>query len=136
MPQRRNGNPPERAKPSLDTPVNRLASTAHEAAGTVGQLATDALSTAGQKADDMAASLGGSMQSLAGNLRASTPSQEPLGPLAAGMADVLDRAGQYLRDEGVSGLAGDLHHLIRRHPLAAIFVAAGVGFLLAQTTRR
>jgi len=136
MPQRRNGNPPEREKPFTDKPINRLPGAAQEMAGAVGQMASDALSSASQKADTMAASLGGSMQSLAGNLRAAAPSQEPLSQLASGVADLLDRTGRFLQEEGVQGLAGELNHLIRRNPLSAVFLAAGVGFLLAQTVRR
>lgn len=136
MPQRHNGNPPEKARLTSGNPINRLPAAAQQAAGTVRQLADEALSNAGQKADDMATSLGGSMKSLAGEIRAHTPEQETLGQLASGVANVLDRTGRLLQEEGVSGLAGELNQVIRRYPWSAVFVAVGVGFLLAQTSRR
>lgn len=136
MPQRRNGHSSEQAKPTSDNLINRLPGTARQAADTVRQTAGEALSSAGQKADDLAASLGGGMQSLAGNIRSHAPSQETLGQLASGVADLLDRAGHALQEEGISGLAGELNDLIRRYPVTAVFVAAGAGFLLAQTSRR
>jgi len=136
MPQRHNGNPPEKARPTSDNPINRLPGAAQQAAGTVRQLAGEALSNVGHKADDMAASLGGSMKSLAGDIRAHSPAQETLGQLACGVADVLEHTGRFLQQEGVSGLAGELNQVIRRYPLSAVCFAVGVGFLLARTSRR
>jgi len=133
MPQRRNGNPSEKAKLPSDHPINRLPEAVQQTADTVRQTASEALGSAGQKAEDLAASLGSGMQSLAGNIRANTPSQEPLGQLASGVADLLERAGQALQEEGLAGLAGELTGLIRRFPTTAVFMAAGAGFLLAQT---
>jgi len=135
MPQRRNGNPSEKAKLPSDHPINRLPEAVQQTADTVRQTASDALSSAGERADDLAASLGGGMQSLAGNIRAHSPSQETFGQLASGVADLLERAGQALQEEGVSGLAGELTGLIRRYPMAAVCMAAGAGFLLAKTRR-
>jgi hypothetical protein len=94
------------------------------------------LHSAGQKADEMAASLGSSMQSLAGNLRTAVPGQESFGPLAETAADVLERTGRFLQEEGVGGLTKELNHLVRRNPLSAVLVAVGFGFFLAQLTRR
>jgi len=136
MPQRRNGNSPEKAGPTSDNPINRLPGSAQQAAGTAQQLASEALSSAGQRADDMAASLGGSMKTLAGDIRAHSPAQETLGQLASGVADVLEHTGRFLQEEGVSGLAGELNQAIRRYPLSAVFLAVGVGFLMSQTSRR
>jgi hypothetical protein len=73
------------------------------------------------------------MQSLAGNIRAHAPAQETLGQWTSGVADLLERAGQALQEEGVSGLAGELTDLVRRFPMTAVLMAAGAGFLLAQT---
>jgi len=129
MPQRRNGNPSDKAKLPSDHPINRLPEAMQ-------QTASEALSSAGQQAADLAASLGSGMQSLAGNIRAHSPSQEPLSQLASGVAELLDRAGQALQEEGVGQLAGELTGLIRRFPVTAVCVAAGAGFLLAQTARR
>ncbi len=136
MPQRRNGHPEEKARPSPERPINRLPGAARDAATTAGHLATDALHSAGQRADEMAATLGSTMQSLAGNLRTSVPGQEGFGPLAEGVADALDRTGQFLQEEGVSGLTREFDHLIRRNPLSSVLVAVGFGFFLAHLSRR
>jgi ElaB/YqjD/DUF883 family membrane-anchored ribosome-binding protein len=136
MPQRRNGNFSEQAKPPSDKPINRLPATAQQAAGAVRQLASDTLTSAGQKADDMAASLGGSMKSLASNIRANAPTEQALGQLATSAADFLERTGQFLQQEGIQGLTNEVNQLVRRYPFSAVCVAFGVGFLLAQTPRR
>ncbi len=135
MPQRRNGNPQEKPRYSSDKPINRLSAAAGETADTAWHSASDILSSASHKADELAAALGGTMQSLAGNLRGVAPEQDTLGRMAEGVADVLERAGQLLEKEGISGLTEELNQLVRHNPWSAVCVAIGFGFLLAQTRR-
>jgi hypothetical protein len=42
------------------------------------------------------------------------------------------QTGQYLREEGMSGIMEDLEVLIRRYPLQALLLGAGFGFLLSR----
>lgn len=135
MPQRHNGNPPEKSIPLRDKPINRLQNVAQETAGAAQELASNALSSAGQKADHLAASLGGTLHSLASNLRTLAPGQDPLGQAASGVAEVLERTGEFLQKEGIHGLTEEANRVVRRHPWSAVCVALGIGFLLAQLRR-
>ena len=103
---------------------------------TVGEKAESLVATAGHKADDAACSVGSGMTSLADTLREKGPEAGVLGTVTSRTAETLDTAGRYLRDEGVTGMAGDLTNMIRRNPMPALLVGLGVGFLLAYATRR
>jgi len=48
----------------------------------------------------------------------------------------VESAAEYVHDKGVSGMADDITGIIRRHPLPAVLVALGIGFMLASVTRR
>jgi hypothetical protein len=50
------------------------------------------------------------------------------------VAGALDSAGKYLQEEGVSGMAEDVTDMIRRHPIPALLVGIGIGYLLARVT--
>jgi hypothetical protein len=52
------------------------------------------------------------------------------------IAHSLESTGQYLQEEGISGAANDLTVLIRRHPIPALFLGLGIGYLVAQAARR
>jgi len=89
-----------------------------------------------KKADDMTESLGSGMKSLAGTIRQQAPASGPMGQMASGVAHTLEQTGSYLEGEGLSGLTGDLQNMVRQHPLPAMLVCLGVGFLMAQTCGR
>ena len=55
-----------------------------------------------------------------------------LGSAASGVASALDRTGDYLQDQGLSGMGGDFTNLIRRNPIPALLIGVAVGFLLAR----
>lgn len=52
------------------------------------------------------------------------------------VAHTLDSTGHYLQEEGLSGAATDLTVLIRRHPIPALFLGLGIGYLVAQAMSR
>jgi len=132
MPQRNHGQQPwNKGQSASETASSRVPATNWTAPS-----ATNAVEAASQKADDVATSVGQGMKSMADTIRANAPEQSTFHQAASGMADALERTGRYLEDEGVSGLADDVTHLIRRNPLPVVFAAIGVGFLLAQTMKR
>jgi hypothetical protein len=108
---------------------------AKQAASTVADKAKDVASAVGDKADSAVSSVGSGMQSLAGTIRDKGPSSGVFGGAASGVANALESSGRYLEEEGLSGAAEDLTNLIRRHPLPAIFIGIGLGYLLARMTR-
>jgi hypothetical protein len=52
------------------------------------------------------------------------------------VAQTLDTTGRYLKEEGLKGIGEDVSNLIRRHPLQAVLLGIGVGYLLARSTAR
>jgi hypothetical protein len=108
---------------------------AWDTASSVGQSAGEAASNVGRRAEETTASVGGSMRSLAGQLRENLPHEGMVGSASSAVADTLDRGGRYLQEEGLRGMASDLTHLIRRHPIPAVLIGLSVGFLVARSMR-
>jgi len=86
------------------------------------------------KAEQATTSAGKGMESLAGTIRDRGPQSGVLGRATSTVADTLDRTGHYLEDQGLSGMANDLTTLVRNHPLPAILLGIGLGFMLARLT--
>lgn len=108
----------------------------HDAASNVGQKAQDLASTATEKADSALSSVGQSMSSLAGTIRHSAPHEGFLGTAATTVADQLQTGGRYLQQHGLGDMAEDLAGVVRRHPLPAICMAFGLGWVLGMGSRR
>jgi len=107
---------------------------AKQAASSAMDTARSTASNLGHKAEDATHSAGGGMKSLADSLRDKAPQGGMLGAAAGSLASCLESGGQYLQQEGLSGMAGDMTSLIRRNPIPAMFVGMGIGFLLARVT--
>lgn len=88
--------------------------------------------TVANKADDATAATGRGMQSVAETIREHTPDKGVLGAASRAVTDTIDRGGRYLEHEKLSGMAHDFTDVIRNHPVPALLVAMGVGFLLAR----
>ena len=108
--------------------AQQVAGDVQEKAAQLGTQATEqinsAMSTAGQKLTD-----------LAQTVREKSPDAK-IGELAASTAGALEKSGAYLESADLDVVRGDLENLIRRHPVEALFVGLGVGFLLARSMRR
>ena len=113
-----------------------LADRARDAASSAGQRVSDAASYAGQKADDAAAAAGGQLKSLASQVRQRGPHEGMMGSATDYAAGALDRTGDYLREQGLSGMAEDFTNLIRRNPIPALLIGVAFGFLVARATSR
>jgi len=121
----------DKAKDAAGNVLNK----AKQAASTVAEKAKDVAGAVGDKADTAVSSVGSGMQSLAGTIRDKGPSGGMLGSAASGVASALDSSGRYLEEQGLSGIADDMTNLIRRHPIPAILIGVGLGYLLARMTR-
>jgi len=86
------------------------------------------------KAEQATTSAGKGMENLAGTIRDRGPQSGAFGRASSTVADTLDRTGRYLEDQGLSGMADDLTTLVRNHPLPAVLVGIGLGFMLARLT--
>jgi len=100
---------------------------ARDKAGQAGEYVRNQAESATQTA-------GKGMETLAGTIRDKGPQQGFLGSASSTVADTLDRTGRYLQDQGLGGMADDLTSLVRNHPLPAILLGIGLGFMLARLT--
>jgi hypothetical protein len=122
------GNVAEKAKDLASSAVDRT----KEVASSVAESARELGARAGQKADSMVGQAGGALESAADTMRERGPQSGMLGTATSKVADTVESGGRYLREEGLSGLAGDLADLIKRNPIPALLVGLGAGFLLAR----
>jgi hypothetical protein len=106
-----------------------------DAAARVGKKAGEIASSLGHKADDATTAVGKGVHSLAGSMREGGPHEGVLGSANSTIADTLETSGKHLQEQGLSGLAEDIAQTIRRHPLPAVFIGVGVGYLLARVIR-
>ena len=116
--------------------ASNLADRAKDAASSAGQRVGDAANFVGQRADDATAAAGGGLKSLASQVRQRAPHEGMLGTASEGVASALDRTGDYLREQGFSGMAEDFTNLVRRNPIPALLIGVAFGFLIARATSR
>lgn len=143
-------NASDKAKDVVDSLSNKATNAAYSGSDTatdlkdkatqvVGDVKDKATEVAGQAADkvDEATTVAGEkIQDAAQLLRDKAPTDGPVGQAATATADTLDRAGNYLQQQDLAGMRGDLESLIRKHPTESLLIAFGVGFLMARGTRR
>jgi ElaB/YqjD/DUF883 family membrane-anchored ribosome-binding protein len=118
--------------------AKNVAENVKDKAKQAGEFVRDKAGQAGEfvrdKADQATSSTGKGMETLAGTIRDKGPQAGFLGRATSTVADTLDRTGHYLQDQGLGGMANDLTTLVRNHPLPAILLGIGVGFMLARLT--
>lgn len=125
-------NTKEKAKDTAANIADKAGDMAQKAYDKAGQYA----STAGDKADDAVESVGSGMKSFAGTLRENMPNKGMLGSASESVAGALESGGRYLEEKGLSGIGNDMTDLIKRNPIPAVLLALGLGFLIANATRR
>jgi len=104
-----------------------------DAASTVAQKTGDAASYVAHKAEDATATVGQNMKSFASTIRSNAPHEGMLGTAGSAVADTLESYGRELEEHGFGGIADDITNTVRRHPVPAILIGIGLGFLLART---
>jgi ElaB/YqjD/DUF883 family membrane-anchored ribosome-binding protein len=107
-----------------------------DVASSLVQKVEEVASTIGHKAEGARETVAGEMKSLAGTIRTKAPQAGVLATAASEAASTLEAGGNYLQEHNFSGVARDLTDLIRRHPLQAILLGIGVGFLVGRVSRR
>ncbi len=120
----------------MNTPNSAAGGKAQEGTAPPSAKAQELGAAAAKTADAGLSSVGESLHALAGAIRESAPPEGVLGSAAATVAERLELGGHYLAHHGVNGIAEDLSTLIRKHPLPALGVALGIGWLLGAYTRR
>jgi ElaB/YqjD/DUF883 family membrane-anchored ribosome-binding protein len=94
--------------------------------------AQDAASYMGKRTDDARSSVGGSFKSMADGVRSVGGEEGMMHDAAGSFAAGLETAGKYLEEQDFSHMAEDMTNVIRRNPIPAVCIAAGIGFLLAR----
>ena len=96
--------------------------------------AENAASYMGTCADDTRSSVGSSIKQMGESLRSATPEDSMMHDAAGSVASTLETAGQYISEHGFDNMAEDMTNMIRRNPIPAVCIAAGIGFLLARAS--
>jgi ElaB/YqjD/DUF883 family membrane-anchored ribosome-binding protein len=108
--------------------AQQVAGDVQEKAAELGTQASDqinsAMSTAGQQ-----------LNTLAQTVRERAPDTK-IRDLADTTAGALERSGTYLENANLDTVRSDLQTIIRDHPVEAVAVGLGIGFLLARSMRR
>ncbi len=115
-------------------PTNPVLEKVQESAQSIQTQAKELASDAAKKADQVAASAGRGLENMAEGIHQHSPLEGIVGEASQQFAASLRSTGQYLENHGVSGLAEDVTDAIRRNPVAAVFVALGIGFVFARAS--
>ena len=110
--------------------ASELAHKAGEAASTVATKAQNLAGQATERADEAVSAVGERMSGLAGTIRQSGPREGMLGSATTKVADSLKSSGDYLREQGLTGMAEDMTNLVRRYPVQSLLVGFGFGLLI------
>ena len=108
---------------------------ASEAGCAVGSAASQAACDVGRKADDLTASAGAGIKGLGDKLSHNAPHSGMVGNATQSVAKAVHDGGQYMEDAKLTGMVEDVAHLIRRNPIPAVFLAIGLGWVVARKMR-
>jgi hypothetical protein len=104
--------------------TSKLASTARHSAENAGSYVS-------HRADDARHSMGTGIKSMGESLKSAIP-EGAMHDAACSVAESLESTGKYLEEHGFSAMTEDLTNVIKRNPLPSVFIAAGIGFLMAK----
>jgi len=108
---------------------------AKEAATSVGEMANQAVCNVGKKADDLTATAGADIAKWGDALSEKAPHSGLVGQASQAVAGTLRDSGHYLEDAKFSGMANDVAKLVQRHPMPAILIGFGIGFMLGRALK-
>lgn len=116
--------------------TNYVADQAKSTANQVASQASKAGEYVGARAGDAASSLGSGFRAAGDYVRSNAPHEGSMGQASTAFADTLSQTGDYLQQEGLTGIGRDLTNLVKRNPIPALLLGIGMGFLLARATER
>ena len=93
-------------------------------------------SKGGNSADRAAAMLGEKLESVADTLRGTLPHEGRLAATARAVTEGLELSGYYLHEQGLTGAIDELESIIRRYPIQALLIGAGLGYALSRFRAR
>jgi len=113
-----------------------LGQRAGEALSSAASTASSLASKAGERAEEAVSTVGERMHNLGSTVRERGPRSGLLGSATSAVASGLEAGGDYLQEEGLSGMYSDVQSLVRRYPVQALLVGVGIGYLMARATCR
>jgi len=108
---------------------------AKETASSMTEMAGQTASAVGKKADDLTATAGADIKKWGSALSEKAPREGLLGHASQAVAETIQQSGQYLEEAKLSGMADDVSKLIQRHPMPAVMIGIGIGFILGRALR-
>ena len=123
-------------KAKVQDTAQNVQAKAQQVASDVKDRASEYSAKAAEQADSATTTAGEKLSDVAQTLREKAPATGTAATVADKTADTLDRAGTYLQNQDVADMRADLENIIRRHPMEAMLVGLGIGYLLARSTRR
>ena len=108
---------------------------ASETSCAAGSIANQAVCDVGQKANDLTANAGAGIKGLGDKLSQNAPRSGLVGNASQSVAKAVHDGGQYMEDAKFSGIVNDVAQLIRRNPIPAVFLAIGLGWVVARKMR-
>jgi hypothetical protein len=119
--------------------ANQAKSSAGEAAMCASEVASHAAAAVGatisQKADDLVAQAGVGVNALGDRIAQQLPQDGMLGNASQAVVNKVRQGGDYLQEQGLSGLSDDLSAAIRSNPLPAVLIAMGIGWYIGRNVR-
>lgn len=111
-----------------------VADKARGLAGDVSDAARSAAHAAGRTVENATSSAASGLESMGAQVREYGPAKGMLGGATESVASTLEKGGEYLKNEGLTGMADDLTEMIKKNPIPALLVGIGVGFMIARLT--
>jgi hypothetical protein len=120
---------------NVDAVADRTRDKADAVVGTVREKASAVGTQASAKINEGMSGTGQHLGRLAQAIRKHT-TKNPADKATHATADALERSGRYLQDQDVAGIRGGLEKMIRRYPIPALLISAGVSFVLGRSIFR
>src|SRR5438132_8490987 len=100
---------------------------AKEAVASVGEMAAQTASAVGQKADNLTADAGHEIKQFGDTVANKAPHDGLTGAASQAVAEGIKGTGRYIEEAKLSGMAHDVEHLVKNHPIPALLVCFGIG---------
>jgi len=122
------------ATENFKSATNNAVDAAKGAASKIAEEGQQAANYVGQSAEDATCSVGGRLKAAGESIRQNGPQDGAFGQATSTVAKTLEDTGEYLQQEGLQGIACDIATMIKKNPIASLFVGVGLGFMLARAT--
>lgn len=97
------------------------------------ELVNKASDKARETAETVGERIAGASEAIQGKLR---ETGKEVGEVVSAVSDKVRSSAQYLEDSSVQEVVDDVTVLIKRYPIHAVLIGAGIGFLLARGRSR